>query len=158
MRHLAHLARRFFGSWRARRPDAESQRLVAVVLSPREADVFWAQPVPDLDHAVRSAAAVLDSNPGRIEWARAALLHDVGKRHSGLGTVGRSLAAALSLIRIPVRGRFRRYLDHAELGAKELEQLGCDEFVVAFARHHHGTRPAGFDEDAWKTLVDADDD
>ena len=158
MRHLAHLARRFFGSWRARRPDAESQRLVAALLSPREADVFWAQPVPDLDHAVRSAAAVLHTRPDRTDWARAALLHDVGKRHSGLGTMGRSIAAALSLIKIPVRGRFRRYLDHAELGAIELEQLGCDEFVVSFARHHHGTRPHGFDETAWTSLVDADDD
>ena len=158
MRHLAHLARRFFGSWRARRPDAESQRLVAALLSPREAEVFWAQPVPDLDHAVRSANAVLTDRPNRTDLARAALLHDVGKRHSGLGTVGRSVAAALSIIRVPLRGRFRRYVDHAEIGARELERLECDDVVVAFARHHHGAMPAGFEEDAWTILLDADDE
>lgn len=158
MRYLAHLARRFVGSWRARRPGPDSQRLVAALLSSAEAEVFWAQPVPDLAHGVRSAEAVLNRRPDRSDLARAALLHDVGKRHSRLGTIGRSVAAGLSLMRIPVRGRFYSYLDHAEIGARELEALGCDELVVAFTRHHHRVMPAGFDGEAWTILAEADDE
>lgn len=158
MTRIAHLARRFFGSWRVRRPGPAAQQTIADLLSETEAAVFWEQSPPDLEHALRSMEAVLDQRPGRRDLARAALLHDIGKRHSSLGTIGRSIATAASLLRIPLRGRFRRYLDHTEAGARELEQLGCEALVVAFARYHHSPTPPEFDGDDWSVLLGADDE
>jgi putative nucleotidyltransferase with HDIG domain len=153
MRYLAHLARRFFGSIRARRPGPIDQMLVANSLTPAESEVFWSQPVADLAHAVRSARSL---NPERRDLIRAALLHDVGKRKSGIGTIRRSLATALSIVRIPIGGGLARYLDHGEIGARELEEMGCEALVVQFARHHHDSRPSGVDEADWNTLLASD--
>jgi len=158
MRRIAHLARRFFGSFRARWPLPVDQSFVAELLSPAESHVFWDQPVPDLAHALRSAHAVLDILSGRSDLARAALLHDVGKRHSGIGTLKRSIATGLSALRIPTRGRMARYLDHAAIGAGELEDLGCEDLVVQFSRHHHGSRPTHLSAVDWSVLVQADDE
>lgn len=120
--------------------------------------MFWSQPVPDLAHAVRSAQAVSTAAPGRVDLTRAALLHDVGKRLSGTGTVGRSVATALSLARLPTPGRMGFYLDHARLGAEELEALGCEDLVVQFARHHHGVKPPHIATVDWEILLDADEE
>jgi putative nucleotidyltransferase with HDIG domain len=127
-------------------------------LSAAEAEVFWSQPVPDLAHAVRSALSIAKVAPGRLDLARAALLHDVGKRHSDTGTVGRSLATALSLVRLPTSERMASYLEHARLGAEELSALGCEDVVVQFARHHHDARPTHIAVADWEILLDADDE
>ncbi len=156
MRHVSHLTRRFFGSLAAHRPTSSDQSFVAGLLSAAEADVFWSQPVPDLAHAVRSAQSVAEAAPGRVDLARAALLHDVGKRLSDIGTVGRSLATALSLVRLPTSERMASYLEHARLGAEELTALGCEDLVVQFARHHHAARPTHIAAADWKILLDAD--
>lgn len=131
---------------------------MADLISPTEAAVFWAQSVPDLAHALKSAQAVTTAAPGRTDLARAALLHDVGKRHSEIGTIARSLATGLAVLRLPTPSRLGSYLDHAQLGATELAALGCEDLVVAFARHHHGDRPQGFGAADWEILVQADDE
>lgn len=151
-----HLARRFAGSLRARRPSPRDQEMIAGVLGPHEARLFWAQPVIDQAHGVETARRVVDR--GRPDLAAVALLHDVGKRHAALGVVGRSIASALALLRIPVRGRYAGYLDHAEAGARDLVAAGCPPVVVEFARSHHGERPPGFDAVAWGILVAADNE
>ncbi len=158
MRRLTHLTRRFLGSLVARRPTCSDQSFVAALLTESEAELFWSQPVPDLAHAVRSAQAVSTAAPGRVDLTRAALLHDVGKRLSGTGTVGRSVATALSLARLPTPGRMGFYLDHARLGAEELEALGCEDLVVQFARHHHGVKPPHIATVDWEILLDADEE
>jgi len=154
----AHLARRFFSTLRSRRPGPDDQLFVAGLVSPAEARLFWAQAPSDQAHGVSSARAVLALRPGRDDLARAALLHDVGKRHARLGVIGRSLASGLALLRLPVRGRFARYLDHGALGADDLEAIGSDALTVAFARHHHGPPPEGADEGAWEALAAADEE
>lgn len=156
MRRIAHLARRFFSSLRARRPTASDQMFASGLLSSDEAEVFWSQPVPDLAHAVRSAQSVAEVAPGRHDLARAALLHDVGKRLSGTGIIRRSTATALSLVRLPTPQRMTSYLEHGRLGAEELEALGCEDLVVQFARHHHGIKPAHIATDDWGVLLEAD--
>jgi len=158
MRNLAHLARRFFGSIQARRPGPADQTLVATLLTPAESEVFWSQPIPDLAHAVRSARAVGRLRPERRDLIRTALLHDVGKRKAGIGTILRSLATASSMVRIPMGGGMARYLDHGEIGARELEALGCEALVIQFARHHHDRRPEQVNEDDWNTLLAADNE
>lgn len=156
MSTVLHLARRFFRSLRARHPHVDDQLLVGQLLSTPEADVFWEQPVPDVVHALRAARHVLAEEADRTDLARAALLHDVGKRHAGIGTFRRSFATASAAVRLPVGTRATRYLEHAESGAVELESLGCDEIVIGFARHHHGSRPQGFAPQDWELLLAAD--
>lgn len=153
-----HLMRRFFESVRARRPSPPDQAMVGEALRSEEARLFWAQPIIDQAHGVDTARILVDHRPGRPHLVKAALLHDVGKRHSSLGVIGRSMASTLTLLHLPVKGRYARYLAHAELGARDLEQAGCSAEVVAFARHHHGDRPPGFDEADWSALVAADND
>lgn len=156
MRRLPHLIRRFFTSWRARRPGPHDQRFVGSVLRAAEHDLFWRQPVLDLDHAVRGARHLRARAPGRTDLVRAFLLHDVGKRHARLGVVGRSIATGLDMLGIRLSPRHKAYLDHGEVGAAELAALGCDALTVAFARHHHGPVPAGVDASDWSLLVSAD--
>ena len=86
----------------------------------------------------------------------AALLHDVGKRHSRAGAIGRSLATILDGLRLPLPADWRRYRDHEQLGAADLAEQGADPLAVAFASGH---RPAGDEVDAhvWDALVAADD-
>lgn len=78
----------------------------------------------------------------------AALLHDVGKLDSGLGTYGRVVAtvagavAGRDMARVwsESRGITRRvglYLRHAELGADALRMAGSDPLTVTWAAEHH---------------------
>jgi len=151
-----HLVRRFFGSLRARRPVPEDQLVVAGLLTPAEAALFWAQPVADQSHGVASFRAVIRDQPSRRDLGRAALLHDVGKRHAGLGTMGRSIASALAFAHIAVSGRYAAYLDHGSLGAADLRHAGSDPLSIGFAADHHGARPDRIDPDDWAILVAAD--
>jgi hypothetical protein len=96
----------------------------------------------------------------------AALLHDVGKVESGLGTAGRVLATLVGRRRAHrwagrpgPTGRIERYLRHDEIGAEALTRAGSDPVTVAWAREHH-LAPS-----AWSVppaighaLRDADDD
>jgi len=151
-----HLVTRFFGSLRARRPTPADQVRVAQALTPTEARLFWAQPPMDQHHAVVVAARVGASVDDPV-LTRAALLHDVGKRHSRAGVIRRSVASALALVHLPTSGRLRTYLDHGPLGAADLLTAGSPDLVVAFAESHHGKRPPGFPEVAWNLLSIADD-
>jgi hypothetical protein len=78
----------------------------------------------------------------------AALLHDIGKLDSRLGTFGRviaTLSAAVAgheMAAVWARGRgFTRriglYLQHAELGGTLLAVAGSDPLVQSWAREHH---------------------
>jgi hypothetical protein len=78
----------------------------------------------------------------------AALLHDVGKVESGLGTYGRVVATLAAAVAghdqaphwAASRGFTRRvglYLLHPDLGADLLAMAGSDPVTVAWAREHH---------------------
>lgn len=97
------------------------------------------------------AAGVRDS-----DVTMAALLHDVGKRHSGLGIVGRSVASVLILLGLPLTERMQAYRDHGMVAARELAGLAVPSLVVDFAIHHHGQRPPTIDAADWEVLVAAD--
>jgi hypothetical protein len=96
-----HLAERFFGALDPRGPDPVEEAWALGWLLPGEQQLWNRMSGPDRRHAAgvaREVAALLDdgrSLPGR-EVMAAALLHDVGKIESGLGTfarVGVTLAA-----------------------------------------------------------------
>jgi putative nucleotidyltransferase with HDIG domain len=153
-----HLARRFFEVATAR-PLDELERVVlaAWLTSTAETRLFFAQPVSDQRHAYRAASRMQHLVPDRLDLIRAALLHDVGKRHSGLGIIRRSFASASTKLRLPLGGRHATYIQHGPLGAEELQQLGCEPIVVDFAKWHHDDRPASISAEDWRLLETADE-
>jgi hypothetical protein len=100
----------------------------------------------------------------------AALLHDVGKVSSGLGTYGRVIAtlagaaAGRSMAEAWTEGKgFTRrvglYLRHGAIGADMLAMAGSDPLTVTWAKEHH------LPEEEWtlppavaRALKAADDD
>lgn len=151
-----HLASRFLGVAGARPLKAEERLQASTWLRPEEEESFFAQSTADQRHALESALSVESSLPGRVDLTRAALLHDIGKRHSRLGLIGRSLASLWSKLGGQGRGRWALYLDHGRLGAEELAGSGAEQVVVDFARSHHGSRPASISQADWEVLVGAD--
>ena len=119
-------------------------------LLPGERELWRRMSGPDRRHAVGVAERVeraLGHEATRPVLA-AALLHDVGKIESGLGTYGRVVATLSAKAAGPEmastwrrqRGFARRvglYLQHDRLGGDLLELAGSDPLTVAWAREHH---------------------
>ncbi|MGH8948699.1 MAG: hypothetical protein ACRDXF_07550 [Acidimicrobiia bacterium] len=152
---LGHLARRFFDVLLSTPLDAAERAAVEDWLDSGQAWVFFSQPDPDQRHGFHAALVVI-AGGGERDIIRAALLHDVGKRHARLGILGRSLASMAIRLGLPLSRRWRLYRDHGEIAAGELEVLGCDGVIVDFARHHHGERPLGIPAITWNLLQLAD--
>jgi hypothetical protein len=151
-----HLAARFFDVLTAQplRPD-ERVRL-ADWLSPVEQAMFLGQSAADQRHGLECGLEVAASHPHRPDLVRAALLHDVGKRHARLGPLGRVVASVLIRLHIPVGPRIRSYEAHGPIGSRELLELGAEPIVVDFARHHHGSRPDSIPPEEWELLESVD--
>jgi hypothetical protein len=168
----AHLTRRFFGSLRPGGPPAAEREWAESQLTDQEVVLWRRMPGPDRRHAAVTARKVegaLGDRATRPVLA-AALLHDVGKIDSGLGTYGRVIAtlsvaaagteAATSWTR--ATGFTRRvglYVLHPKLGGDHLALAGSDPLTEAWAREHH------LSEDQWtvdpeigRVLKAADDD
>src|SRR6187431_1790621 len=94
MASTSHLVRRFFGSLRPGGPGAHAEAWVEARLLPSEHSLWRRMSGPDRRHAVgvaERAQRALGHEATRPVLA-AALLHDVGKIDSGLGTYGRVVA------------------------------------------------------------------
>jgi hypothetical protein len=106
---IGHLAIRFFGSLRPGGPPAADDSWALAQLEPGEQALWRRMSGPDRRHAVgvaRDAIAILESSapaPTPRPVVAAALLHDVGKIQSGLGTWAR---AAVTIVAMAV-GRER---------------------------------------------------
>lgn len=175
--HLAlHLVRRFFGALSPKGPPASDEAWVAKVLGAGSAthELWSSMSGADRRHAVEVARRV----SGRLgegvgpDVLAAALLHDVGKVESGLGTIGRVPATLVGLAggrsrapswsvdpRFSIRRRFGQYLSHGDQGARLLGAVGAPTLAVAWAADHHRpitswTVPVGTGE----ILKEADDD
>ena len=150
-----HTAKRFLGSLWSGAPSRRDASWAMQHLLAAERELWSMMSDSDQRHAIRVArqvAATLGSRATRPVLA-AALLHDVGKTASGLGTFGRTAATLAGLldrrraqgwgVSTGVRRRIALYIDHPDLGADQLAQAGSDALTVAWAREHH--RP----EHAW---------
>jgi hypothetical protein len=111
----------------------------------------------DRRHAVgvaRDTISLLTPDQPPRQVIAAALLHDVGKVESSLGTfarVGVTLAAVVvgrarlvrwaqsrpTMPRPSWRARIGLYLTHDRLGAELLRQAGSQELTVSWAGEHH---------------------
>jgi len=150
MASASHLVRRFFGSLWPGGPPAAEEAWVQEVLLAGEHALWRTMAGADRRHAVGVAHRVeraLGREATRPVLA-AALLHDVGKVESGLGTYGRVIAtlsakvagADMATSWRRQRGFARRvglYLHHDRLGGDLLELAGSDPVTVAWAREHH---------------------
>ncbi len=152
---FGHLAVRFLGALDPRGPKPDEERWAQGWLLPGEVELWTRMTGPDRRHAAgvaREVAARLGPGDTPRPIMAAALLHDVGKVLSGLGTfsrVGVTLAAlGLGRARLTVASdiapgstRWRRrvsdYLCHDRLGADLLEAAGSHPDTVAWAGEHH---------------------
>jgi len=177
MARASHLIRRFAGSLRPGAPSAEDAAWVGTVLEPGELRLWARMSNADRRHSVvvaRRVVASLAGGPyaGDTRWPAAALLHDVGKLDSGLGTFGRvgaTLAGAaaghdMAEAWSAKRGITRRvglYLRHPELGELRIRTAGGRAEVAAWARVHHEQGrwdDSGIPAAVVVALHDADDD
>ncbi|HEX2403270.1 MAG TPA: hypothetical protein VHM29_01105 [Acidimicrobiia bacterium] len=152
---LGHLTRRFFDVLFATPLDSGERAAIEGWLDSAQAWVFFSQSDPDQRHGFHAALVSISGGAG-LEVIRAALLHDVGKRHARLGVLGRSVASMAIRLGLPLPMRWRLYRDHGEIASRELAGLGYQGLIVEFARHHHGDQPSGFPTPTWDLLQLAD--
>ena len=136
MSNAVHLVRRFAGSLPRHPPSADDLGWAMDNLLPGEADLWGQLSVQDQRHSIEVARRFVAGStvpPERAEVA-AALLHDIGKIDSGLGTFGRvaaTLWGALGGARAARgTGRIGRYLRHEAIGADLLREVGSDARTV----------------------------
>lgn len=150
MASLAHLSRRFVGSVRPGGPPTADVEWAHGHLSEAESALWDQMSGPDRRHSVDVARRVERSlgHEATRPVLAAALLHDVGKSVSGLGTYGRVLATLSAMVGghemadhwAAKRGVTRKvglYLQHDQLGGDLLEIAGSDPLTVTWAREHH---------------------
>lgn len=117
MTSAVHLVRRFVTSMSRKPPSAGDSDWAEGQLLPAEAELWARMTVQDRRHSILVARRFVELAPeaSRPEIA-GALLHDVGKLASGLGTFSRVVATLLG----PRTYRFQQYHDHERLGAAML--------------------------------------
>jgi hypothetical protein len=162
---ITHLAGRFFGALSPAGPPADDELWVRGQLVPGEQELWARMSGPDRRHAVgvaRDSITLIDEG-GHGEAPRpvvaAALLHDVGKVESRLGTWARAGVTVVAMVagrervaswadrpmtsgrkHLRVRdlpGAAGRYVTHDRIGSDLLEQAGSDPLTVAWAGEHH---------------------
>jgi putative nucleotidyltransferase with HDIG domain len=140
MASIAHLARRFAGSVSTRPPVDLDEAWARSHLLDAEVTLWDRMGPADRRHSIEVArrfvelAAASGTTIDRPAIA-AALLHDVGKLDSGLGTCSRVLATVIG----PKGDRFRRYHDHEVIGARMLADAGSDPLTTALVGRAPGT-------------------
>ena len=168
---LLHLVRRFVGSLRPGGPSEADRSWAVDHLLPSEADLWARLSRADRRHAVAVARGLMDRlGEAARPVVAAALLHDVGKLDSGLGTAGRVVATLVAAAVRPTtvaswskvlgfRRRVADYLRHPEEGGTLLAEAGSDPLTVAWAAEHH--RPPHHwtvDHQVGEALAEADAD
>jgi hypothetical protein len=169
---VGHLVSRFFGSLWPGGPGRDAEAWVATQLTDGELELWRQLRSSDRRHAhgvARRVERALGHEATRPVLA-AALLHDVGKLDSRLGTYGRVVATLSGAVAgretahawVTRDGFTRRvglYLLHPAIGGDMLELAGSDALTVAWARQHH------LPEDEWtvplevgRVLKASDDD
>lgn len=125
--HALHLVRRFVTSLSRREPSTVDAAWAESYLLEGELALWRRLSAPDHRHAIAVARRfeALGESWSRDELA-GALLHDIGKLDSGLGTSARVVATIVG----GRTARFRRYHDHERLGVDLLTAAGSSTVTV----------------------------
>jgi hypothetical protein len=153
LKRARHLTARFAGYLVARPLNDSELDEVAQVLGPELNSLFAMLQYQDQRHSYDVFVRV-GCEP---HLAQAALLHDVGKAESRLGSVARACATVLRALRAPVPRRWEMYLDHGPIGARMLRQAGADDLAVSFTAGHPGDPPQDVTPRDWDALAAADE-
>lgn len=144
-----HLVGRFFGSLFAGSVGPDDLEWVEGVLTAAEWRLWQrmgrVDRVESVKVARRAAEQLVDSDD---VWIAAALLHDVGKRDCGFGTLRRAGATLMGRLAgretthawMSSTGHVRRvglYMHHDEIGSVAIQVAGGRPQVSAWAKVHH---------------------
>ncbi|MEM7341827.1 MAG: hypothetical protein AAF467_24485 [Actinomycetota bacterium] len=147
----AHLARRFFGALNPRPPRPADEQWACDRLNDGEQALWRQMSNPDRRHAIEVARAVEAELGTATDPAvgTAALMHDVGKVRSDLGTFARVGATVFWEVvdhrradgwlehANPVLRRLAEYHRHPRIGGDLLAAAGSNPLTVAWATEHH---------------------
>ena len=125
-----HLVRRFLSSLSNRAPDAVDTAWAESQLIDSELPLWRRLTVTDRRHAITVARRFESMGSWTRDEIAGALLHDIGKLDSHLGTASRVLATVVG----PRTARLRRYHDHERIGAEMLEVAGSSIATVELVR------------------------
>ena len=143
-----HLIKRLATSLPRTPPSVDDETWVSAQLNPGEQGLWDRLSIPDRRHAILVARRLIDRlvpvAPGRAVVA-AALLHDVGKLRSGLGTWSRVAATLIG----PRGRRFRDYHDHEAIGAEMLSIAGSEAVPLALVGRLDGAPVTLIDALTW---------
>lgn len=152
-----HLSARFFIALWPGGPSAADESWARAQLLDGEQALWQRMSGPDRRHAVgvaRDTVRLLGPDRAGRDVIAAALLHDVGKVESSLGTLARVAVTLAALVvgrsrllrwageplgddRPSRRARVGLYLAHDRLGAGLLEAAGSRGLTVSWAAEHH---------------------
>lgn len=145
-----HLTKRFFGSLWPFGPRRDADAWATGHLLEGEVHLWHRMSPQDRRHSIGVARRVVESlgEKASREVVAAALLHDVGKVDSHLGTFLRVVATASAKVAghetadlwVRSSGVTRRiglYLKHPSIGGDLLAMAGSDAFTETWAREHH---------------------
>ncbi len=128
---VAHLLRRFLGSLSDRPPAAADVVWAEGFFNGPEQAMWRRMSNPDRRHTITVARRFVSLAPDAPAAAVAgALLHDIGKLDSGLGTYRRVMATIVG----PRTAAFRRYHDHEAIGAEWIAAIGSSPITVELVR------------------------
>ncbi len=153
---LAHYVSRFFSFFRLHPLMPSEQAMVRTHLRAEEAPLFWEMQGEDQRHSYEMAMRVTKGLPGDEVAFATALLHDVGKRHFRLGPIARSIATMGGHLHAPMPASMRSYWSHGSIGAEDLDRIGSDPYVVAFAEDHGKGVQGAPGDPRWAALIAAD--
>jgi len=128
---LWHLTKRTIGALTAAPLTAIEQRETQDLLTSAEAELFGRLTTADQRHALHVLRRFDEYASGAPSAARrAALLHDIGKVESPLGTMARVAATIVG----PRGEAFSRYHAHESRGVELLVAAGSDALTVSLLR------------------------
>lgn len=125
---VTHLARRWLTSLSRRKPSDEDFEWTRSHLLPGEFELWSLMSLPDRRHSIGVARRFSAGRPdAHRDEVAAALLHDVGKIDSRLGTGERVLATVLG----PRTDRWRRYHQHEVIGWRLCRDAGSSTSTLS---------------------------
>jgi putative nucleotidyltransferase with HDIG domain len=132
MSGTGHLARRWVTSLSRREPADVDTAWAESHLLDGELQLWRRLGAPDRRHAIVVARRFASMATWTRDEIAGALLHDIGKLDSQLGTTGRVVATVVG----PRTARFRSYHDHERIGAEMLVVAGSSPVTVDLVRGH----------------------